>query len=166
MNQNLIKMSVTLVVSVGTASIQLFNAKLMAAQIGKPGEVPRYAGPIFALYENLRTAMPDAFPPNAHLIGALAAVKAGPFEGNIDWVTATDGGSIVEMRAALTKQPLPTVSPKMKTVKAMLDVDPKPTDDYTIRVTHHPLMATLRDCKDGYEMVALVLKAAAAVAQE
>jgi hypothetical protein len=84
-------------------TVQLVTMPMMvrpiaAAQEGGP---PRYEGPVFAAWENIKHSYPGLFD-DLHLYGAVVALLPGhsgqlQYVGQIDWVQPTDAPLIREL---------------------------------------------------------------------
>lgn len=146
---------VAFVVSVrGEKVLQFITAMLMLKRFKGEDGVPKFAGPIYAGWDNLRHTYAEQLH-DLELVGAIAAIPDGEFKGQIDWVRPVDGGKIAEMRKAAVAKHEPA-APTHETLRFPLDLERMAQD----LMFDTQLNQELRTTSGGADMLHVILKAA------
>lgn len=143
-----------------TDTIQFITGMMMLKRFQGSDGIPKFAGPVYAGWDNLRHTYHQQFH-DLDLVGVLAAVPDGEFKGQIDWVKPVDGGKIADMRRELIKNKEPE-KPTHEFIKVPLDLKA-----FSETLMFDPkLNEELVQTSGGADLIECILRAAVRAAKE
>lgn len=143
-----------------TDTIQFVTSMLLLKRFKGSDGVPKFAGPVYAGWENLRHTYTGPLQ-GLDMVGALVAVPEGEFKGQIDWVKPVDGGKIMQLRQQLTADKEPA-APTHEMLKFPIDLKL-----FSESLIFDPVLnAELAQTSGGADMVECILRAAVRMVKE
>lgn len=144
----------------GETALQFVDSVLLLQRFPGAAGVPKFGGPVYAGWDNLRHRYPEQFH-DLDLIGAITAVPDGEWKGHIDWIKPVDGGKIMEMRRAATAAHEPE-PPKHEMLKFPLDLK-----SMSEQLMFDPVLnGELSQTTGGADLIECILRAAIRLVKE